>query len=211
MIKNFTFLSFLLLSSFFISSCVSSGLMDYSTAETLPPLHLGIGIDLDGSNVTVLPDLALALRLGLFPGSEIGIRAGVGTLLADLKYKFPFSWEKAALAIAISGGANFDHRVAQIQLPIYFDYRFNPSLAWTVSEINSLYLGNNSGFSIMATTGLKWNIKKFFIFPQIGGGFISPQGDWSFIVGSNGLGTYSTTYAVQQFLVSYGLSIGFDF
>jgi hypothetical protein len=212
MIRKHILLSFLSFTILLLSSCVSSGLMDFSTAETLPPLHLGIGVDLDGSSVTVLPDLSLALRLGLFPGSEIGIRAGSATLLANLKYKFPFSWDKAALAIAISGGANFDHRVAQIQLPIYFDYRFNPSLAWTVSQISSIYLGNYPGFSIIATTGLKWNIRKFFIFPQLGGGFISPKGDWSFIVGSSSLlGTYSTTFAVQQFLLSYGLSIGFDF
>jgi hypothetical protein len=192
-----------------LASCVSAGFVDFVTAEPSAPLHPSVGIGIEGSSSVVLPDVFGTVRLGLLPGLDAGVRAGMGTALVDLKYTLPFGWERAALAIDLDGGTNFDLNVAQIGLPVVLDYRLIDGLRLTVSQTTAIYLGKYSGFTISGGIGLKWNIGKFYLFTKAVGGYLAPQGgEWSKPSSGNTLGY---TIASEQPFGAIGLMMGFDF
>lgn len=195
-----------------LSSCVSSGFMDFDTAEPLAPLHFDANLGAEASSANgQVPDVFTSLRMGLFPGADMGIRVGIGTLLGDFKYTLPLGWREASFSIGANGGANFGYKVYEIQAPLIFSYRFSSALAVVASQATSFYIGNYGGFAISGGLGLKWNIRHFCLYPKIGGGFLAPKGDWSLLLGSTAFGSFSTTFAEQQVFLCFGLAVGFDF
>lgn len=196
-----------------LSSCVSAGFVNFDTAEALAPGHIGIQTGAEGPGVTHLPDAFASLRVGLPLGAQLGVRGGLGTLLADLKYKLPFAWRRLALAVGLSGGANFNHQVAQASVPLFFSYRFSKAFAVTASQTTTLYLGKYSGFAASVGGGVKWNIGRFYVFPKLVVGYFAPSGGtWTAYGGNIGrLGSYNITIGQQQFFSSIGVALGFDF
>jgi hypothetical protein len=198
-----------LLSLAALCSCVSAGYIDFATAESLEPLHPSIGVGLENDNVTACGDIFGSARLGLLPGMEIGLRAGLGTVLGDVKYEIPFGWDPLSISIGFGGGANFDHEIAQIQAPIHLTYPFADWIALTASQTTTLYVGGHSGWAVSGGLGLKISIGPFFIFPNVVGGYFAPAGgQWS----TPGGGIVSNVIiASEQPLFAGGVALGFDF
>lgn len=196
-----------------LSSCVSAGFVDFDTAQTLPPGHVGIRAGAEGPGPDEIPDVFAAIHVGLPLGTELGVRAGLGTLLASLKYHVPFVWKRAALAVGLTGGFNFSHEVKQLDVPVIFSYRFNKALAVTASQTTTAYVGNYSGFAISGGAGVKWNIGRFYLFPKVVVGYFAPGGgSWTAPGGCYGiLGCSTLSIARQQAFGSLGLAMGFDF
>ncbi len=150
-----------------------------------------------------------AVRLGVLPGADIGLRVGLGTLLGDLNYTIPFVWERASFAVALGGGANFNQRVGQLYAPLAFTYRFNRWLALSASQATAIYVGQYSGWSVVGGAGLKLSLGPFFLYPKFVGGYLAPSGGvWT----RPGSGIVSSYIIAEEGPVgSFGLAMGFDF
>jgi len=192
-----------------LCSCVSAGFLDFTTADSLAPLHPSLGIGAETNTATQIPDIFGVARIGALPGVDIGLRAGIGTLLGDVKYTLPFDWRKATLAIGFGGGANFNHQIAELFVPLRLSYLLLDNLRLAVSQQTTIFTGDYKGFAVSAGLGLKWNIGPFFLFPNAVGGYFAPAGgSWS--RRSAGI-VYSYKEAEEGPLGAFGLAIGLDF
>lgn len=195
------------------SSCVSAGFINFATSQPMAPGHVSIGIGAEESGVTNFPDPFAMARIGVVRGLDVGVRAGLGTLLADARYRLPFRWKRAALTLGLGGGANFSDKVAQVDAPITFSYRFGRVFTAIGSQTSTLYIGKYSGFALTAGLGMELTLGHFYLMPRVAAGYLSPSGGSWAEPGSNigQLGSYTILMASRGGFASAGLALGLNF
>jgi hypothetical protein len=198
----------LILSAAMLCSCVSAGFLDFTTAEPLAPLHVSFGPGAEINTAADIPDFFAAARIGVFPGFDLGVRGGIGSILGDVKYRLPLDWKEASIAVGLGGGVNFNNRIAEIFIPLRFSYALLDNLRLAISQQTVIFPGDYKGFAVSAGLGLKWNIGPFFLFPNAIGGYFAPEGGAWTRKGSGLVSSYRE--AEEGPLGAFGLSIGLD-